>query len=111
MADPGNASELIDNLKQIGMKTKQKIKTEDMPFKGMKFVFTGGLITLSRPDASELVKQKGGIVVSSVGKDIDYVVVGENPGSKYDKAKKLLGWEPKESLHDMIESTIKAYKK
>ena len=52
-------------------------------------MFTGGLSTLSRPDASERVKQKGGIVASSVGKDIDYVVVGTEPGSKYEKAKKL----------------------
>jgi len=81
--------ELIEKLKGIGIKTKELRKLEDLPLKGKKFVFTGGLQSLSRPDASELVKQKGGIVASSVGKDIDYVVVGEEPGSKYEKAKKL----------------------
>jgi len=44
---------------------------------------------MSRPEASDLVKQKGGIVASSVGKNIDYVVVGEKPGNKYNKAKKI----------------------
>ena len=64
-------------------------KKARLPFQGKKFVFTGGLSSLSRPEASDLVKQKGGIVSSSVGKDIDYVVVGDKPGSKYKKAKKM----------------------
>ena len=79
---------LIDELKNIGVKTKQ-VKKEGLPLQGKKFIFTGGLSTLSRPDASDLVKKKGGIVASSISKDLDYVVVGEKPGSKYDKAKKL----------------------
>jgi len=78
---------LIERLKDIGVKTKQERKGW-LPLQGKKFVFTGGL-SISRPEASDLIKQKGGIVASSVGKDIDYVVVGENPGSKYNKAKKL----------------------
>jgi DNA ligase (NAD+) len=81
--------ELIRKLKDIGIKTKEVRKAEDLPLKSKKFVFTGGLQSLSRPDASELVKQKGGIVASSVSKDVDYVVAGEEPGSKYEKAKKL----------------------
>ena len=80
--------ELIKRLKDIGVKTKEKRKS-NLPLQGKKFVFTGGLSTLSRPAASDLVKKNGGIVASSIGKDIDYVVVGEKPGSKYDKAKKL----------------------
>ena len=79
---------LIKRLKEIGVKTKE-IKKEDLPLQGKKFVFTGGLSTLSRPEASDLIKQKGGIVTSSVGKDIDYVILGDKPGSKYEKAKKL----------------------
>jgi len=78
---------LIDRLKDIGVKTKQKI-IEGLPLQGKKFVFTGGL-NIPRPKASDLVKKKGGRVASSVGKDIDYVVVGENPGSKFNKAKKM----------------------
>ncbi len=81
--------ELINKLKNIGIKTHEVARTEDMPLKGKKFVFTGGLQSLSRPDASDVVKQKGGIVSSSVSKDTDYVIVGEKPGSKFEKAKKL----------------------
>jgi len=81
--------ELIKKLKDIGVKTEETLKVEDMPLKGKKFIFTGGLQSMSRPDASELVKQKGGIVSSSISKDVDYVVVGDKPGSKFDKAKKL----------------------
>jgi DNA ligase (NAD+) len=78
---------LINKLKDIGVKTIQE-KKEGQDLQGKKFVFTGGL-SISRPEASDLVKEKGGIVASSVSKNIDYVVVGENPGSKYDKAKKM----------------------
>ena len=80
--------ELIKRLKAIGVKTHEEKKTQ-LPFQGKKFVFTGGLSSISRPDASDLVKQVGGIVSSSVGKDIDYVVAGGKPGSKYKKAEKL----------------------
>ena len=79
---------LIERLKGIGVKTKE-IRKENLPLQGKKFVFTGGLPTLTRPEATDLVKKQGGIVASSVAKDIDYVVVGDKPGSKYDKAKKL----------------------
>ena len=81
--------ELIDKLKNVGVKTKEDVKTEHLLLKGKKFVFTGGLKTLTRPKASDLIKEKGGIIASSVGKDLDYIVVGEKPGSKYGKAKKL----------------------
>ncbi len=80
--------ELINRLKEAGVKTKEE-QTEDSSLKGKRFVFTGGLDGLSRPQASDLVKDKGGIVASSVGKNTDFVVVGKNPGSKYKKAKKL----------------------
>lgn len=79
---------LIERLKNIGVKTKT-VKKGKLPLNGKKFVFTGGLSTMSRPDASDMIKNKGGVVASSVGKDIDYVVVGDKPGSKLEKAKKL----------------------
>jgi len=79
--------ELINRLKDIGIRTKETRK--EGRFLGKKFVFTGGLQSISRPDASDLVIKNGGVVASSVGKDIDYVVVGTDPGSKYEKAKKL----------------------
>lgn len=79
--------ELINKLKDIGIRTKETKK--EGPLSGKKFVFTGGLSSLSRPDASNLVMKNGGMVASAIGKDIDYVVVGSDPGSKYEKAKKL----------------------
>lgn len=79
--------ELINKLKDIGIRTKETKK--EGPLAGKKFVFTGGLTSMSRPDASDLVMKNGGIVASAVGKDIDYVVAGSDPGSKYEKAKKL----------------------
>jgi DNA ligase (NAD+) len=79
---------LINRLKTIGVKTEEK-KKEGLILEGKKFIFTGSLTNLSRPDASDMVKKSGGIVASSISKNIDYVVIGENPGSKYEKAKKL----------------------
>ena len=80
--------ELIDRLKGIGVKTKAEKKT-NQPLQGKKFLFTGGLSSMSRPEASDLVKDKGGMVSGSIAKDLDYVVVGDKPGSKFEKAKKL----------------------
>jgi DNA ligase (NAD+) len=79
--------ELINKLKDIGIRTKETKKEGRLT--GKKFVFTGTLPSMSRPDASDLVMKNGGIVASAIGKDIDYVVVGTDPGSKYEKAKKL----------------------
>ncbi len=81
-------TELIKKLKDIGVKMKSE-KKQELKLKDKKFIFTGGLSTLSRPEASDLIKKKGGIVASSVSKDIDYVILGNKPGSKLNKAKKL----------------------
>ncbi len=64
-------------------------KISSNKLEGKKFVFTGEMIDLSRSQAGDMVKDLGGEVVSSVSKKTDYVVVGGNPGSKYDKAVKL----------------------
>lgn len=56
---------------------------------GKIFVITGTLETMSRDEAKEKIKSRGGKVASSVSKNTDYVVVGENPGSKYDDAVRL----------------------
>ena len=54
-----------------------------------RFVFTGSLSSMTRPQAAERVKSLGGIVASSVSKNTDYVVLGENAGSKADKAREI----------------------
>ena len=59
------------------------------PLAGRKFVFTGGLTALSRTRAKELVEKAGARVTGAVSKETDYVVVGDDPGSKHEKAEKL----------------------
>ncbi|MBI4692296.1 MAG: NAD-dependent DNA ligase LigA [Candidatus Terrybacteria bacterium] len=57
--------------------------------KGMKFVLTGTLASMSRDKAKEKIRELGGEAIESVSKNTDYVVAGEKPGSKYEQAKKL----------------------
>lgn len=59
------------------------------PFTGMSFVITGTLESMSREDAEAKIRAKGGSTPSSVSKKTTYVVVGENPGTKSDKAREL----------------------
>jgi DNA ligase (NAD+) len=58
-------------------------------FEGKTFVLTGTLPQLSREEAKEMIKDRGGKVSSSVSKKTDYVLAGEEPGSKYTDAQKL----------------------
>ncbi|MFH1387654.1 MAG: NAD-dependent DNA ligase LigA [bacterium] len=80
---------LIEKLKEAGVKMKGPGARGQGPLKGKTFVFTGGLSSYSRPEAEELVRKLGGRASSSVSKETSYVVAGTDPGSKYDKAKKL----------------------
>jgi DNA ligase (NAD+) len=65
------------------------ISSSNGPLKDKTFVLTGTLQGLTRDEASEKIKKLGGKISSTVSKKTDYVVCGENPGSKYDKAQKL----------------------
>jgi len=81
---------LVKKLRDAGVRpTAEKREVKSQKLAGKSFVFTGGLANRSREDAGELVKQHGGKVSGSVSKKTDYVVVGADPGSKYDKAKEL----------------------
>ena len=88
-SEPANR-QLIKKLDKAGVRpTMEKRVVKSNKLADKSFVFTGGLANRSREDAGEIVKQHGGKVVSSVSKKTDYVVVGSDPGSKYDKAKEL----------------------
>ena len=81
---------LIERLRAVGVNMKEARKElKDSRFAGMTFVFTGTLERRSREDAEALVAAHGGKAGSSVSKKTNYVVVGADPGSKYDKAKSL----------------------
>ena len=80
---------LIEKLEKAGVKMKAEKETGPKPLKGKVFVFTGGMDNYTRPAAEELVRKLGGRASSSVSKETDFVVAGTDPGSKYDKAKKL----------------------
>lgn len=88
-SEPANRN-LIKKLNKAGVRPiAEKREVKSQKFAGKSFVFTGGLANRSREDAGELVQQHGGKISSSVSKKTDYVVVGTDPGSKYDKAKEL----------------------
>jgi DNA ligase (NAD+) len=88
-SEPANRN-LIKNLSKAGVRpVAEKREVKSQKFAGKSFVFTGGLANRSREEAGELVQQHGGKVSSSVSKRTDYVIVGTDPGSKYDKAKEL----------------------
>ncbi|MEO0084085.1 MAG: NAD-dependent DNA ligase LigA [candidate division WOR-3 bacterium] len=81
---------LIERLKKVGLKFSEDISTKaKKPLANKTFVLTGALKNYTREQASEIIINLGGNVSSSVSKNTDYVLVGENPGSKYDKAKAL----------------------
>jgi DNA ligase (NAD+) len=67
----------------------QHVSTKQTTVTGKTFVVTGTLESLSRDQAKEAIRRAGGRVASSVSTQTDFVVVGENPGSKFDDAKKL----------------------
>ncbi len=87
--EPRNREE-IQRLKELGVKaTFEKMEKKEGILKGKVFVFTGALKSFTREEAKRIVEELGGRAVSSVSRNVDYVVVGENPGSKYERAKQL----------------------
>ncbi|HEY4502418.1 MAG TPA: NAD-dependent DNA ligase LigA [Candidatus Paceibacterota bacterium] len=69
--------------------TIQKPKKANRLFAGKIFVVTGTLLTMTRDEAKDAIRERGGVVSSSVSDRTDYIVVGENPGSKVVKAKEV----------------------
>jgi len=88
-----NNQKVLKKLKSAGMWPKsEKSDTEDQKsdvFAGLTFVVTGTLPTFSREEAKTFIESHGGKLTSSVSKKTSYLVLGENPGSKFDKASGL----------------------
>ena len=83
-------TELLDKLKAAGIQpAADAFAPQADTFAGKSFVFTGTLTTLTRGDAEGIVKKLGGRAGSSVSKQTDYVVAGDNAGSKLEKARTL----------------------
>ena len=80
---------LCQRLKEVGLITVNTNEPKGELLAGLSFVLTGTLPTMSRDEASELIKRAGGKVVGSVSKKTDYVVAGEAAGSKLTKAQSL----------------------
>jgi DNA ligase (NAD+) len=88
-SEPANRK-LIQRLKQEGLNmTEKRAAPEDTRFAGMTFVFTGALVRRSRDEGGAEVVRHGGKVTNSVSKLTSYVVVGADPGSKFEKARSL----------------------
>jgi len=81
--------ESIELLKKAGVKVIEPKVKEKGKLVGKTFLFTGALKIFGRDEARNLVESSGGMTTSSISKKVDYVVVGEDPGSKFDKAKDL----------------------
>ena len=79
----------IEKLKKVGVEVAEEKKRKKAPLKGLVFVFTGTLESMTRDEAKRKVIELGGEVASSVSKRVNIVVVGKEPGSKLEKAKKL----------------------
>lgn len=82
-------SAMVDRLVPLLAIQNLKKETGAQPFAGQTFVLTGTLQTLGRDEAKAVIKKLGGSVASSVSKKTNYVVVGEDPGSKFTDAQKL----------------------
>ncbi len=83
--------EMIDRLKRAGveMTAPKRARAADGKVAGKTFVLTGALPSLTRDDATDLIVAAGGKVTGSVSKKTDYVIAGEEPGSKLTKAEQL----------------------
>ena len=89
-ADKNNIEE-IESLKNIGVKiaNAKMVSENNNKLAGLKFVLTGTLPTLKRNQATEIIENNGGEVMSSVSKTTNFVLAGEDAGSKLEKAEKL----------------------
>jgi DNA ligase (NAD+) len=88
--DAGWHCEIVDKWAAAGVRMEdQRDESTPRTLEGLTIVVTGSLVDFSRDGAKEAILARGGKASSSVSKKTDYVVVGDNPGSKADKAEQL----------------------
>jgi len=82
--------EIVAKLRKHGLKLVMEQKQQaSQKLDGKTFVLTGSLPSLTRKEATQLIEKHGGKTTSSVSGNTDYLLAGDSPGSKYDKAKEL----------------------
>ena len=106
--DQDSNKTIVERLKHFGLDPQIEIQSrdsqKDLPLYGLNIVVTGTLQAYSREGIKALIKENGGKSADSVSKKTDYVVVGDNPGSKAEKAAKLgIPILSEQQLNEMIE--------
>ncbi len=97
--------EILERLKSAGLTMEEVDSSIDDKFSGKTFVITGTLTTMKRQEAAALIENHGGKVTGSVSKKTDYLLAGENAGSKLTKANDLgIQVISEEDLQTMLES-------
>jgi len=87
--DRPETQELIEKLRRAGVRLEEQRQARGGPLLGKTFVITGTLDKFSREEAKARIESLGGKVTNSLSSKTDYLVVGESPGTKLDKATKL----------------------
>lgn len=87
-ANPKN-QDLIRDLKNLGLNMSYRTEQESDALAGMTFLITGSLENFNRKELESMIMEHGGKILSGVSKSLDYLIVGEKPGSKLAKAEKL----------------------
>jgi len=87
--DRPETATLLDKLRRAGVRLEEARAKRSGPLVGKTFVITGTLEALSREEAKARIEALGGKVTNSLSGRTDYLVVGESPGTKLDKASKL----------------------
>ncbi|MDP1619520.1 MAG: BRCT domain-containing protein, partial [bacterium] len=87
----GKNLEILERMRRAGVEIlfEKGVKEGKGKLEGMTVVLTGELESFTRDEAKDMIRREGGSVSSSVSKSTSFVLAGENPGSKYDKAKVL----------------------
>ena len=81
--------ETVGKMFRAGLTVQEEKEKKESPLADKTVVFTGTLSSMTRDEAKALIEERGGTVSNSVSRNTDLVVVGENPGSKYQRAQQL----------------------